>query len=480
MPLEQALDVGAQMADALAKAHRHGIVHRDLKPGNIMLMKSGAGLQAKLLDFGLAKLRPQTGAPGSAQSAVPTRESATTPGAVMGTVPYMAPEQLEGKEVDARTDLFAFGCVLYEMLTGQRAFAGETGASIISAIMTSEPPPVSALQPVMPPVLDRLVRRCLAKDPDLRCDSAHDLADELRWVKETKGRTAESAAVPRVRRRALTAAVLVAIVAGTGGLAWYMRGRQQDAPTPPLSFKRMTYRRGWVSAARFAPDGHTVVYSAEWDGGPSEIFSRRIESPESQSLGHPSADLLAVAPTSELALSFDTHLRRDSLSPVGTLATVPFAAGEPRQLDTQISFADWSPDGKDIAVVRQTDKVDQLEFPRGKVLYTSGGRIYSPRVSPSGDRVAFIESPDESAGAVVVVDRQGKSAVLADKFNRGYPGCLAWAPAGDEVWFGVNRTGLMQELRAVTLTGRQRPLYSGPGFNTTTRRVEGGPGAGGP
>ncbi len=138
MPLDEVLECGAQIADALAAAHRQGIVHRDLKPGNIMLTKAGV----KLLDFGLAKLRPKMAAPGAGLSALSTQAPATTPGAVMGTVPYMAPEQLEGKEADARTDLFAFGCVLYEMLTGRRAFAGETEASVISAIMTGQPPPL--------------------------------------------------------------------------------------------------------------------------------------------------------------------------------------------------------------------------------------------------------------------------------------------------------------------------------------------------
>jgi len=171
LPLAQVLELGAQVADALATAHRHGIVHRDLKPANVMLTKAGGvrqgSPQAKLLDFGLAKLKAQPAA-GVGLSALSTQAPATRPGAVMGTVPYMAPEQLEGKEADARTDLFAFGCVLYEMLTARRAFGGNTEASVISAIMSGDPPPITTLQPLTPPALDRLVRRCLAKDPDDR------------------------------------------------------------------------------------------------------------------------------------------------------------------------------------------------------------------------------------------------------------------------------------------------------------------------
>ena len=158
LPLGQALGLGAQIAAALAAAHRQGIVHRDLKPGNVMLVKAGAAWQAKLLDFGLAKLREPAGEGGAALSSIATQEPMTARGAVLGTVPYMAPEQLEGKETDARTDIFAFGCVLYEMLTGLRAFEGSTGASIITAIMSAEPAPVSSLQPVTPPALDRLAR----------------------------------------------------------------------------------------------------------------------------------------------------------------------------------------------------------------------------------------------------------------------------------------------------------------------------------
>ncbi len=221
IPLEQALDVGAQVADALAAAHKRRVVHRDLKPANVMLTKAGA----KLLDFGLAKLRqPTTQADTGAASSVVTREPSTLAGSVLGTVPYMAPEQLEGKRADARTDLFAFGAVMYEMLTGQRAFAGHSEANIIAAIMSSEPPSVRTLQPMTPPALDRLVRRCLAKDPDQRWESAHDVADELRWIRQSNGATSgpdtsqppvSSASSQRhlLRRRAIAGTLLVLLVA---------------------------------------------------------------------------------------------------------------------------------------------------------------------------------------------------------------------------------------------------------------------------
>ncbi len=234
MPLEQALDVGAQVADALAAAHKQEIIHRDLKPANIILTKAGP----KLLDFGLAKLkRPATEASACVSSA-PTREPSATPGSVLGTVPYMAPEQLEGKAIDARTDLFAFGALLYEMLTGRRAFAGDTEASVISAIMVSEPPLVSTVQPMTPPALDRLVRRCLAKDRDQRWESAHDVADELRWIRQS-GEGSATAHVShalgsryanRLTPRALAGALILLVVAvAVWGLV--NRGRWRTTPS---------------------------------------------------------------------------------------------------------------------------------------------------------------------------------------------------------------------------------------------------------
>jgi len=198
LPLTEALTIAAQIADALAAAHQQGIVHRDLKPANVMLT-TGSGIggtpRVKLLDFGLAKFARTPAWPASGLAAASSDRPRTTPGLVMGTVPYMAPEQLEGKEVDARADIFSFGCVLYEMLAGRRAFAGDSGASVVSAIMTSEPPPLRTLQPDTPAALDRLVRRCLAKHPDARWQSAADLADELRWLQDASSIGAAGGAI---------------------------------------------------------------------------------------------------------------------------------------------------------------------------------------------------------------------------------------------------------------------------------------------
>jgi serine/threonine protein kinase len=180
LPLEQTLRYGTEIADALDKAHRQGIVHRDLKPGNVMITKSGV----KLLDFGLAKaMAPAT--PQSSLTALPTQQGLTREGTILGTFQYMAPEQLEGKEADGRTDIFAFGAVLYEMATGRKAFSGASQASLISAIMQNDPPPISSVQPMSPPALDRVVKKCLAKDPEDRWQNAADLGSELKWIGES-------------------------------------------------------------------------------------------------------------------------------------------------------------------------------------------------------------------------------------------------------------------------------------------------------
>ena len=181
LPLDRALQYAIQIADALDKAHRQGITHRDLKPANVMLTTVGT----KLLDFGLAKLRPAVGEVVGMSAAADVSSSLTRRGTILGTLQYMAPEQLEGKPADARTDIFAFGALLYEMLTGKRAFEGTSQASLISAILSSDPPPIALRQPLSSPALDRVVKKCLAKDPDERWQSAHDLTSELKWIAES-------------------------------------------------------------------------------------------------------------------------------------------------------------------------------------------------------------------------------------------------------------------------------------------------------
>ena len=199
LPTDQMLRYAIQIADALDKAHKQGIVHRDLKPGNIMLTKSGV----KLLDFGLAKV-VSAAAPVAGVSQLDTQQrDITTEGTILGTIQYMSPEQLEGKEVDSRTDIFAFGSVLYEMATGKHAFNGKSQASLMSAILKDEPPQISQVQPLTPPALDRIVKTCLAKEPDDRWQNAHDLMRELKWIAEGGSQSGVTTSTRRVKQSIL-------------------------------------------------------------------------------------------------------------------------------------------------------------------------------------------------------------------------------------------------------------------------------------
>src|SRR5207302_2978426 len=226
LPLDQVLHYAIEIADALDKAHRKRITHRDLKPGNIMLTKSGT----KLLDFGLAKLR-QEAAPATPFSQLPTaKEAITAQGTILGTLQYMAPEQLEGKEVDARTDIFAFGAIMYEMATGKKAFDGKSQASLIAKILETDPPPMSSLQPMTPPALDRVVKQCLAKDRDDRWQSASDLTRELKWIAEGGSQVSSLPIAPAkgiraLGRRALILSVgaLLIVVVVTGLATWNLK-----------------------------------------------------------------------------------------------------------------------------------------------------------------------------------------------------------------------------------------------------------------
>jgi serine/threonine protein kinase len=243
LPLELAMQVAIQVADALAAAHRAGIVHRDLKPGNIMLTKSGA----RLLDFGLARAGAAAAVAGVPSMLPTTPPNLTAQGTILGTFQYMAPEQLEGQEADARTDIFAFGAVLYELFTGKKAFTGRTQASLFGAILRDEPPPVSTLQPLAPPPLDRIVKKCLAKEPDRRWQSARDLHDELKWTAEAvisttrpalaaSGRAASPVSDAQQNRRVAWLAIALAMVVLTGAAAWI----GLRSPAVPLRVSRLT------------------------------------------------------------------------------------------------------------------------------------------------------------------------------------------------------------------------------------------------
>jgi eukaryotic-like serine/threonine-protein kinase len=286
LPLDQVLQYAIEISDALDKAHRKGITHRDLKPGNIMLTKSGT----KLLDFGLAKLRQETSAPNISLSKLPTADDAiTAQGTIVGTLQYMAPEQLEGKEADARTDIFAFGVVVYEMATGKKAFEGKSQASLIAKILETDPPPISSLQPMTPPALDRVAKKCLAKEPEKRWQAASDVCDEVKWISDSAfqaGMAVPSLAARKKRVAWAAAAVAVAIaVIAASALYW---PRTPSLETHTVRFTVGPPEKGSFSPApmflTISPDGSKLAFVAADASGKPQLWVRALDSPAAQAL----------------------------------------------------------------------------------------------------------------------------------------------------------------------------------------------------
>ena len=275
LPLEQTLEYAIQIADALDKAHRQGVVHRDLKPGNIMLVKSGA----KLLDFGLAKLKA-TEATEENLSTLPTEQTnLTVEGTILGTLQYMPPEQLEGQETDSRTDIFAFGAVVYEMVTGKKAFEGQSQASLIGAILKDDPPSMSELQPKMPAILDRVIKRCLAKDPDERWQTAHDLASELKWINEGGGQTSGAAVPPsRQQRRPWILATALLVVAVIALAVPYLLNPSSDSAAVRLLVETPDNLQGSFPAMMVSPDGLQLAFTADTAEGVHVLWVRPLDS----------------------------------------------------------------------------------------------------------------------------------------------------------------------------------------------------------
>jgi len=462
LPSRQAVEYALQIAEGLAAAHDKGIVHRDLKPENLFVTNDG---RIKILDFGLAKLRDPA-FPAEAETDSPTLSRGTDPGTVMGTVGYMSPEQVRGRAADPRSDIFSFGAILYEMLTGRRAFKGETAADTLTAILKEEPPEVSDTRPSVSPALERIVRHCLEKNPEARFQSARDLAFDLEALAGVSGPRAQRIAPtraglgPRFRMALVVLALLVVPVLS------FVAGRRSGEKSIP-SFRQLTFRRGTVGAARFSPDGNTVFYSADWDGHPPEVFSTRPDTVESRSLELRDTHLLAVA-AGEMAVAV-----KSTASGKWTLARVSLGGGAPREVLEGVVGADWSPDGVSLAVTRVERGRFRLEYPPGKSLYESNGYIDSSRVSPRGDRVAFVDHPirGDDHGAIAVVDLTARKQMLTADWNDIHG--VAWSDDGKEVWFTAAREGSARALHAVTLSGQERLLARVPG-GLTLQDVRGG------
>ena len=452
LPVRQASDYGRQIASGLVAAHERRIVHRDLKPENLFISRDG---HVKILDFGIAKLTAQETSDDVASVSQPTQ---TKVGTVLGTSGYMSPEQLRVQPVDHRSDIFSLGAILYEMLSGVRAFSGGTEVDTMTAVLNSDPPELAAVRPNVPVVFEQIIRRCLEKEPENRFQSARDLAFALSTV---TGSTARQILPPNTiwtwTRKRLPWIAAIVVLAGLGILLGTI-----ITPKRNPRYERITFERGTVYTARFRPDGRSILFTASWNGQPTEIFSTVGDSPQAQPLGLSSDYLLGISRENELAIALRwMHgAKRDQLS--GVLARAPMAGGTPREILEDVRWADWSPKG-DLAVVHHIPGHTRLEFPIGTVLYDTTGWITNIRFSPEGDHIAFMDHRVawDDRGFVCVTDLKGNKATLTQEWSSADG--LAWGPRGDEIWFTAAATSISnRELWATDLSGHVRKVLSIP------------------
>ncbi len=443
------LDVATQVARGLAAAHDRAIVHRDLKPENLFVTRDG---RVKILDFGLAKMLPG-GTPISGDSLT---AQATASGMLLGTAGYMAPEQVRGEPADHRSDLFALGVVMHEMLGGARPFSRDSAVDTLHAILHSDPPELTGA----PPALARIVSRCLEKEPMRRFQSASDLAFALEALSAPSGVTAapELGAAPAPRARwVLPLAAGLAIVAA-GALGW-LAGASR-APRAPR-FTRLTFRNGSLGSARFVPDGKNAVFDAQWDGAAPEVFQVPFDFPSARALDLAHRQLLAISRSNELAL-----LRGTPEPPYfpngGMLERSALSGGSPRAIVDTVTAGDFAPDGGSLALVRFSATHQILEYPEGHVILSTQTGLSFPRVSPDGRWIACAENPvpNDDRGHVIVVDRAGHARRLTDDFE-SIAG-LAWSADGREIWFTAAKSGIHRSLWSVRPGQAPRERLSAP------------------
>ena len=471
MSVKDSLDIAAQIALALAAAHEAGIIHRDIKPDNIMIRRDGL---VKVLDFGLAKLTEKNKEIHITDSESPTQaQIVTSPGFAMGTAYYMSPEQIRGRGIDARADIWSLGVVLYEMLTGQKPFVGESNIEVMSAILKEEPRDFAETETKAGHALQKIVRICLEKKPERRFHSAHDLGVALESLSTSTSANTRfdglldvSASGPQKALRPVSRERLAWILAGafallalaSGSYAWRLYSSQGKQ----LVFRQLNFRREAVFQAVFAPDGKTVVYSAATEGNTPEIFTLHPDFPAPQPLGVRGMHLLDISKSGELAILMDAkYVWHRTFT--GTLARMPLVGGAPRQVMEGVRHAAFSPDGSQLAIIREFEGKDRLEFPIGKVLVEVSGYMSDLRISPDGKHIAFFEHPRkwDDRGSINLVDLDGNKRMLSDGYwsERG----IAWAPDGSEVLFSASISGGAFTIFAASIDGSIRVANQSPG-----------------
>jgi Tol biopolymer transport system component/predicted Ser/Thr protein kinase len=476
LPLEQALQTASEIAAALDKAHRQGVVHRDLKPGNIMLTKGGA----KLLDFGLAKLHDPASVEG-VDSMLPTQaQPLTEEGKIVGTYPYMAPEQLEGEKADGRTDIFAFGAVLYEMVAGQRAFEGRRRASLIAAILSSEPRPITELQPMTPPLLDRVVRRCLAKEPDERWQSAADLANELKWIGEGHSEVGTSTAAPgragRLGTRWRRVGSALAIAALAVVLAFWGGRRSRRSPSHPvtrfaleLPASQQLYTRIDAPTLVLSRDGQKLIFVGG-QGQERQIYVRSMDDleirPISGTRGLYESSLFVSPDGRWIGYYKDRRLWKVLIEdgvPVPLLDSAANIWQADWGEDDTITFAAGSISGlfRIPANGGEPEVLTKLDSERGEVFHGN------PQMLPGGRALLFsvsIGNYDAARIEVLSLGTGSRHVVIKDVF------CPAYVPSGHIV-FGRDGTIMAAPFDIATLevTGTAVPVLSNVQMDTWNR-----------
>jgi serine/threonine protein kinase/Tol biopolymer transport system component len=462
LSVRKTLEIGTQLAQGVAAAHDKGIIHRDLKPANIFLTADG---RVKILDFGLAKLAEPV-ISDSSQTQSPTRTAAVThqteAGAVLGTAGYMSPEQVRGQPAGPCSDIFALGTILYEMLSGRRAFERDSTAEEMTAILKEEPPELLVDDNKVTPALERVVRHCLEKNPAERFQSARDLAFHLESL---SGASTASAPAYAVGKRIagkwllLLFAALVALAAGAGA-DWLLR----PAPTrtADISYSPLDLQPEAIFNARFGPDGSTIVFSAALKGNKPELLIRRPDAAAAQSMAAQDIQLLSVSSKGQLAVLTGTRYISNWFF-TGTLAEMPLEGGAPREILQNVQDADWSPDGSGLAVVREVSGESRLEYPIGRVLYQTAGFVSGLRFSPNGKEIAFFDHPSryDDRGRVAMVDLEGDVRVLSPVYV-ALEG-LAWRGGSEILFSGAPGDGLNLTVYAVNRSSKLRKVLGDVG-----------------